>query len=383
MLRRIKTTWDTVMACLPFHRGDAFQGGRAIDPARAENVGQLLEMYANTAFGGRRVGEAAQTFEAMIRDPECLIVGTFSGAMTVAKQGTLIVEMIERGWLHAIVSTGALMAHGFIEGAGMKHFKYDHSMSDEELLEKGYDRVYDTLELEQNLEETEHIVRKVMSALPDDTVLHSELICRELGRYLDENTPPESRAILKSAYQHDVPIYIPAFTDSELGLDIATGNHLRVRDGKMRRPFDPFLDLDSYARLVAAQERTGIFTIGGGVPRNWAQQLGPYLDLIEKRAGLPGQGFRFRYGVRVCPEPVHWGGLSGCTYSEGISWGKFVPPSEGGLFTEVIADATIAWPLLIRGMMDRLGSGRAPKNLVPKLTTNEALFTLRQPKKKP
>ena len=76
---------------------------------------------------------------------------------------------------------------------------------------------------------------------------------------------------------------------------------------------------------------------------------------IEKRTGGMGRGFRFHYGVRVCPEPVHWGGLSGCTYSEGVSWGKFVPYEEGGRFAEVLSDATLVWPLLVQGLLESLG----------------------------
>ncbi|MEE8409179.1 MAG: deoxyhypusine synthase family protein [Myxococcota bacterium] len=355
---------------------DGFEPLKPIDVTEAKTVSALLEACANTAFGGRRLGEAARTLEHMIRDPECFIVGTVSGAMTVAKQGLLLYEMIERGWMHAVVTTGALMSHGLVESSGMSHFKFNNSMDDKELLEKGYDRIYDTLELEQNLEDTERLVRAVVELTPEDTDFSSERFFYELGRYLDETTPKEARSFIKSAYRKNVPIYVPAFTDSELGLDFATLNHLRVREGKPRRRFDPYLDLDSYARLVSVQTRTGIFTIGGGVPRNWAQQAGPYLDLLEKRAGLPGRGFRFRYGVRVCPEPVHWGGLSGCTYSEGVSWGKFVPTSEGGRFSEVFVDATIAWPLLVRAMIERVGDDVIEKRLQPQPEPNDALFPL-------
>jgi deoxyhypusine synthase len=249
-------------------------------------------------------------------------------------------------------------------------------MNDVELLNRGYDRVYDTLELEKNLDDTEKIINEVVERLPDDKVLCSEVLLYELGRYLDETTPPEQRSVIKSAYQMQVPIFIPAFTDSEMGLDFAMNNAKRVSQGKRRRLFDPFLDLDAYARLVSAQKRTGIFTIGGGVPRNWAQQAGPFLDLVEKRMGLPGSGFRFRYGLRVCPEPVHWGGLSGCTYREGVSWGKFVPQEEGGRFSEILADATIVWPLLVRGMLERLGHDPVQKNLVPRPSPSEAIFSV-------
>ena len=90
------------------------------------------------------------------------------------------------------------------------------------------------------------------------------------------------------------------------------------------------------------------------MPRNWAQQVAPYLDIVDKRVGQGGGHIRYSYGVRICPEPVHWGGLSGCTYSEGVSWGKMVPPEEGGRYAEVIADATIAWPIILKAVMERL-----------------------------
>ena len=81
--------------------------------------------------------------------------------------------------------------------------------------------------------------------------------------------------------------------------------------------------------------------------------MGPYLEAIHPRFGDKSELRRFNYGVRICPEPVHWGGLSGCTYSEGVSWGKFVPKNEGGQWAEVLCDATIAWPILIKALIER------------------------------
>jgi deoxyhypusine synthase len=236
----------------------------------------------------------------------------------------------------------------------MTHYKHRPSMNDEELFAKGYNRVYDTLELEQNLDDTEKIVSAVLDGLPEGIVLCSQVITEALGRYLDSHA--EGRAILKSAVHKSVPVYIPAFTDSELGLDVAVYNRRREMAGKLRRAFDPFLDLEHYANHIRAHETIGIFTIGGGVPRNWAQQVGPYLEISEKRLGVTEPVRRFRYGVRICPEPVHWGGLSGCTYSEGVSWGKFLPATEGGRFAEVLSDATVAWPLLVRAVIERTSS---------------------------
>ena len=116
--------------------------------------------------------------------------------------------------------------------------------------------------------------------------------------------------------------------------------------------------MQAYAKRIEQAPRLGILTIGGGVPRNWAQQVGPYFDIMNHRLGTEFRIPRFQYGVRICPEPVHWGGLSGCTYSEGVSWGKFVPPSEGGRYAEIYADATVALPLLMKAIFETLDPSR-------------------------
>ena len=288
----------------------------------------------------------------MIKDKDCFVVLTISGAMTVAKMGLVICDMIDNNLVGAVISTGALMAHGLIEATGMTHFKYEKNMSDEELYHAGYNRVYDTIELEKNLDDAELIFKKVLDGVDREKVLSSKFLNEKLGEYLTKNA--KGRGILKSAYLRKVPVFIPAYTDSELGLDLGIYNRgLRV---KKEKPFsfDPFLDLEDFTNLIRSQKKIGIFTIGGGVPRNWAQQVCPYLEIITKRLKVGGGFRRYHYGVRICPEPVHWGGLSGCTYSEGISWGKLVPPSEGGRWAEVYADATIALPLIAKAVLERL-----------------------------
>jgi len=338
---------------------DGFEHGlepvESLDMAKVKNFDDLTHAMSKTAFGGRQLGEAVEVLEAMIKDKDCFVVGTFSGAITVAKQGLLLCEMIDRGMLQAIVSTGALMGHGFVEATGRKHFKYKNSphakMSDEELYLAGYNRVYDTLEPEKNLDEIEKIINATLWQWDVSKTVASYSFHELLGKYLAESS--SGRGILKSAYLKKVPVYVPAFTDSEVGLDFAIHNLKRKLKNEPQLKFDPFLDLNHYADLIRRQKKIGIFTIGGGVPRNWAQQVGPYLDILDKE--LEGGAFvRFHYGVRICPEPVHWGGLSGCTYSEGISWGKMVPPEEGGRFAEVMADATIAWPIILKAVLERI-----------------------------
>jgi deoxyhypusine synthase len=323
-----------------------------LDPCSTRSVDELVRAMGRTAFGGRRLGEAADVLEAMVRDPECFRVVTLSGAMTIAKQGLVLCEMIDRGWVQAVVSTGALMTHGLVEGAGMLHYKHRPGMNDEELYRRGYNRVYDTIELEKNLYDTEVVLRGALADADSNETFSSRRVCELIGGYLDQQVP--GRAILKSAFRRDVPVYVPAFTDSELGLDFAIQNRQRERDGRPRLRFDPFVDLEDFTRRVIEHPRLGVFTIGGGVPRNWAQQVAPYLEILIARLQLDLPIHRYRYAVRICPEPEHWGGLSGCSYAEGVSWGKFVPPSEGGRFAEVHADATIAWPLIVRAVIERL-----------------------------
>jgi len=301
----------------------------------------------------------------MALDRDCKVVLTLSGAMTIAKMGKVIAKMIDSGLVQAVVSTGALIAHGLTEAMGLVHYRHDPRLSDRELFQKGYNRVYDTVELETSLNTLEEFSSRAMLSLPPGT-LCSEVICRNLGRLLSKDG---DGGVLGSAYRNDVPIYIPAFTDSELGLDLATW-HMRNIAGSDRQDveaalghvpdYNPYLDLASFARFALRASRLGIFTIGGGVPRNWAQEVGPYVDIVNLRLGLNVVPPRYRYAVRLCPEPAHWGGLSGCTYSEGVSWGKFIPEDEGGRFAEVYADATTVWPLLLKATLEELQKDAPP-----------------------
>jgi deoxyhypusine synthase len=335
---------------------DSLKPVRPLDLSKVKTVNDMVTQMASASFGARCVGEAADVFLEMTQDKDCFVVLTLSGALTVAKMGLVICDMIENELVDAAISTGALMAHGFVEEAGMSHFKYRKNMSDEELYHAGYNRVYDTLEPEKNLDDVEKIFKDVLSGIDRDKVLSSRFLNERVGRYLADNT--KGRGILKSAYLKKVPIFIPAYTDSELGLDLGIFN--RAARFKREKPFrfDPFLDLEDFAELIKPRKRIGIFTVGGGVPRNWAQQVGPYLDIIGKRLKSGGGFKRYHYGVRICPEPAHLGGLSGCTYSEGVSWGKFTPPGEGGKWAEVYADATIALPLIVKAVLERLKTGR-------------------------
>jgi len=344
---------------------DGFEPLQSLDLKKVKNFDDLAKAMSMTSFGGRRLGEAVDVLYEMVKDPDCFVVGTFSGAMTTAKMGLLMCDMIDSGMLNAVVSTGALMTHGMIEGFGMTHFKYKLGlMKDEDLRKRGYDRIYDTLELEKNLDDLEEIVSEVFSKMDSKEIMCSYKITEAIGAYL--NKVSRGRGILKSAHLKKIPVYIPAFTDSEVGLDFGLHNRQQKLKGQEALRYDPFIDLEHFTNLISRQKTTGIFTVGGGVPRNWAQQVGPYIDLVTWRIKYnsdpkhyfkpdgSNHGQPYKYAVRICPEPVELGGLSGCTYSEGVSWGKFVPPEKGGVTAEVLADATIAWPIILKAVMERM-----------------------------
>jgi deoxyhypusine synthase len=325
-----------------------------LDLSKCRTIDQLVRAMGDTAFTGRQIGDAADVLEAMARDKDCFVVLTLSGALTVGKMGLVFCDLIDSGIVKAVVSTGALMAHGLVEATGLSHFRYDPSkMDDEELFEAGYNRVYDSLEPETNLDHVEDVVDHIFDQWDANEVVCSWKVHRRVGEYLKKQGG--GRGILKSAYERNVPVFVPAFSDSELGIDFALHKMGRQKANRPLLRFDPFEDFEMFADTMLATKRMGIFTVGGGVPRNWSQQFGVYAELMARRGYKKVPLKRYNYGLRICPEPVHWGGLSGSTYTEAVSWGKFVPPEEGGRFAEVFEDATVALPLVVGAVLQRIG----------------------------
>jgi deoxyhypusine synthase len=149
-----------------------------------------------------------------------------------------------------------------------------------------------------------------------------------------------------------VPVFVPAFTDSGLGLDVALNNRLRESTGHHKVRFDPFEDLEHFSATLLRQERLGMFSIGGGVPSTWAQQFGPFIELRHRRMGENVPLKRYHYGLRICSE------------REANSWGRFAPTStsENGRFGEVFVDATVGLPMIVAAVLERLGKGKSHAN---------------------
>jgi len=325
------------------------------------------------AYGGlaAQVARGAKALEAMMNDKHCARFLTVSGAMTVGKMDLIISDMIELGLIHAISSTGALMAHGLVSSIGLKHYKYNPKYDDTELARRKLNRVTDTLEPESNLDTVEEVIGKVIDKLDGKEMLSPTALNRLIGKHLAENYPND-RGILKSAYLCGVPVFVAAFVDSELGNDIYIHNIKRRRRGQRPILMDLEQDSEELIRLVTGAKRFGIFSIGGGVPRNNVQNVAPLIEIVNERLGPTFPNRRFSYGVRICPDKPHFGHLSGCTYSENESWRK---AEKNGTYAEMLADATQVWPFLVKYVMEkrsgvargthrrdalRPGSGQAP-----------------------
>src|SRR5216110_3163350 len=174
---------------------DRFVPLEPLDLSRVRSIDDLVRAMSKTAFTGRQIGEAADVLEAMARDKDCFVVMTLAGAMTVAKQGLIVADLIERGIVNAIVSTGALMAHGLVEATGRSHFRYDARMNDKMRIEAGYNRVYDSLEPEVNLDHVEEVMQRLLNEWDANDVVCSWKIHRRIGEFLLKHAP--GRGILK------------------------------------------------------------------------------------------------------------------------------------------------------------------------------------------
>jgi deoxyhypusine synthase len=317
---------------------------------RRTSVASLMSDLASYGGIASQVSRGAQALQTMVRDKSCLRFLTISGAMTVAKMDLVICDMIELGLIHAISSTGALMAHGLVTSIGLKHYKYNPAYDDTALARRKLNRVTDTLEPESNLDTVEEVLGKVIEQLDGSRAISPTILNRLIGKYLAENYADE-RGILKSAYLCGVPVFVPAFVDSELGNDIYIHNFKRKRRHEKPVLMDLEQDSKKLVKLVIEAKRFGIFTVGGGVPRNNVQNVAPLIEIINERLATNLPPRRFTYGIRICPDRPHFGHLSGCTYSENESWRKAV---KDGVYAEIQADATQVWPFLVKHVMDTL-----------------------------
>jgi deoxyhypusine synthase len=304
----------------------------------ASDVSILLEGMSKTGFQGRKLGESVSVWKHMIEDPNARILLGLSGAMIPAGMQECLIELVSRRYVDTIVSTGANIFHDICEHCGIRHYIGHHHVDDTELFDKGIDRIYDVFAFEEQFREVDNIIAQYAAQLGEFEGSSASFI-RDLGKWLIAQYPC-GRSLTATCAQMEVPIFIPALSDSSIGIGLVI-----ARRHGFRILVDQILDADEITKFVEGAERTGVVYIGGGVPKNFIQQT-QVIGSIHK-SDCAGHD----YAIQYTTDTPHFGGLSGCTFEEAISWGK---ESCSCRKVQCFCDATIALPLVTSAL---IGSG--------------------------
>ncbi|MFX0180100.1 MAG: deoxyhypusine synthase family protein [Candidatus Hodarchaeota archaeon] len=308
-----------------------------------KKIDDVLKSLKLCGFQGRNLGIAADILYEMFNDESCLTILTLSGAMVPAGMGYLICELIENNLIDVIISTGANITHDFIDSIlNGGHYQGIDDLDDEDLFKHRINRIYDVFLPEDNYDIAEKELLKILLNLFPNKKF--EITPSEFFKIIGKEI--KTRSILSSAANYDVPIFVPAISDSEFALDL-----VKFTDTEgFAIDFRVLKDVKNFAEIIKKADSCGTFIIGGGVPRNWAQQIYPYIENIE-RLTRTSYEFGYKYAVRIHTAIEKDGGLSGCTLSESKSWGKYAIDAR---CISVWCDATIALPILITGVLQRL-----------------------------
>jgi deoxyhypusine synthase len=319
---------------------------KKIVPFNVKNIKTVDDVLLNLkkcGFQGRNLGLAADILHKMFIDDECLTILTLSGAMVPAGMGKLISSLIQYKLIDVIISTGANITHDFIDAVlNGGHYIGTENVDDEKLFESRINRIYDVYLPEDNYNKAERKLLKILlDVFPEKKLeITPSDFFKRIGKEI------KTKCILSEAAINDIPIFVPAISDSEFALDLVKFTETEGFDIDFR----VLKDVKKFADIIKNAKYCGTFIIGGGVPRNWAQQIYPYIENIEKLKRSDYE-FGYKYSVRIHTANEKDGGLSGCSLSESKSWGKY---SLDAKYISVWCEATIALPILITGVLERL-----------------------------
>ncbi len=306
------------------------------------NVVPLVDAMRQMAFSSRDTARAADIYEMMLRDQECGVILCLAGSLISAGLQKVFVDLIRNNMVDAVVSTGAnIVDQDFFEALGYNHYvagdEYKYGAGDAELRDLMIDRIYDTFIDEEELricDETTHQIANSIEPRPHS----SREFIREMGAYLVKNgkTPQAGGrdSIVLAAYEKNVPIFCPAFSDCSAGFGLVAHQH--ERQGKPMVSIDSAKDFYEITQLKIANPTTGLLMIGGGVPKNFAQDIVVAADILGVEAPM------HKYAIQITVADARDGALSGSTLKEASSWGKVDLTYE----QMVYAEATMALPLI-------------------------------------
>lgn len=314
---------------------------RHIDITTMPGIVPLVEAMQHLAYSSRDLHRAADIYERMLKDRECGIILTLAGSLISAGMKKVIVDMIRNNMVDAIVSTGANMVdQDFFEALGFKHYiaaeELKSGVHDATLREHAIDRIYDTLIDEEELRVCDETTKKIFDEMTPGAYSSRELF-RELGAYLDRTGGPkgDGNSVVFEAWKHDVPIFAPAFSDCSAGFGLVA--HAAERGDQPRTIWDGGKDFHEITQIKMKCGETGIFMLGGGVPKNFTQDIVVCAEVLGMDAPM------HKYAIQVTVADVRDGALSSSTLKEASSWGKVDTVFEQMVYSE----ATLAFPLIV------------------------------------
>ena len=332
----------------------------------------VVDSYRNAAFQARNLAEAADIFVEMIEDRRCTVILTLAGSLVSAGLKEALITLIECNMADVVVATGAVVVdQDFFEALGFRHYMAPGSpeapaADDEELRALGIDRIYDTYVDEADLQCCDRTVAGIFDGLEARPWSSRELMV-ELGAYLERHHG-DARSILLAAHRKEVPVFVPALSDSSAGFGVVAHRARAAGAGLPHIAFDSGKDFHELAGIKLAVEETGLLMVGGGVPKNFAQDVVVAARMLAERGrgaegGAAGAACRAKGGAAPLGVPMHRyavqltvadardGGLSGSTLREATTWGKVAVSRERMVFGE----ATLTLPLLVSDAYHRAG----------------------------
>ncbi|MEW6222889.1 MAG: deoxyhypusine synthase [Candidatus Hadarchaeota archaeon] len=311
---------------------------KIIEVAKGKRVSSLLHEMAQTGFQGKKLGEVAEIWAEMVRQKDLTIFMGLTGSMSTAGMWKIVCWLIENRYIDILISTGANISEDIFAGMGGTYWQGSHLVDDAKLYEEKIDRFYDVFADEYQYREMEHMLADFMSTLDTSHCYSSREFMYLLGKELHKSGIP---SIATSAYKAKVPIFSPAIIDSGYGVAamhfMNRGHHIEI---------DQVKDMEEATKVAINAKRTGVIYVGGGVPKDFTQLLAVIQEL-KSHDDSPHD-----YAIQITTDSPQWGGLSGCTLEEAISWGKTSP---GGKNAVCYCDATIALPLISHALAETAG----------------------------
>ena len=299
----------------------------------------IIEQMSKMSFTARDVARASDIYNRMLQDPSCSIILTIAGSTMAAGCLKLYADMIKYKMVDAVVATGAsIVDMDFFEALGFRHYQGTNSADDNELRELGIDRIYDTYIDEDELQICDRTITGIANGLEPRPYSSREFIA-QMGKWLTKNAKKKG-SLVQLAYEHEIPVFCPAFTDSSAGFGLVL-HQARSRSENMT--LDSIRDFKELTDVKIRAGTTGLFMIGGGVPKNFAQDTVVCAELLGSKTDM------HKYAVQVTVADVRDGACSSSTLKEACSWGKVETVYE----QMVYAEATSVLPLIISDVYHR------------------------------